>query len=421
MVEEHRRITRQDVEGDPVIRAVVRRNTIFLSASMALLFAGMQHVPSLGGLVAERITGSTAAAGIPMAAMIIGLSLAAYPAGRLMDRVGRVPVLIAGYLAAIVGAVAVAVSVGVGFFVGVVLGAALIGVGTGIGLLGRLCVAEMYPPERRGQAVGYAIMGITVGAIGGPLLTAQVAALVEARGGDPLMLPWVIAAFLFAAAAAVVALVRPDPRQIAAAFAVPGASDQTIPGTTPDPRRSILLATGSTAAVQAAMVVMMSIMPLAIVRSGGTLGMVSVMMALHFFGMYGLAIPVGWLGDTVGYRRVLAAGAVVTGGGSALAGIATAFPLIVAGLFLVGIGWSGSYLAGTALVSTAASPQARGRALGRYDLIAWAAAAAAIIGAGPLLATYGLVVVATIFVAVALGGVGFAWFQGEWGKKKNEA
>lgn len=397
------------MEGDPVTRAVVRRNTILLSASMALLFAGMQHVPSLGGLVAERIVGSTAAAGIPMAATIIGLCLAAYPAGRLMDRVGRVPVLIAGYLAALVGAVVAAVSVIAGFFVGVVLGAALIGVGTGIGLLGRLCVAEMYPPERRGQAVGYAIMGITVGAIGGPLLTARVAALAEARGGDPLAWPWVVAALLFAAAGVAVALVRPDPRRIAAALAAPGAPDQIARGITPDPRRSILLATAGTAAVQAAMVAMMSIMPLAIVRSGGTLGMVSVMMALHFFGMYGLAIPIGRLGDTVGHWRVLAAGAVVTGGGAALAGIATAFPLIVAGLFLVGLGWSGSYLAGTALVSTAASPQARGRALGRYDLIAWAAAAAAIIGAGPLLATYGLVAVAAIFAAVALAGVGPAW------------
>lgn len=82
---------------------------------------------------------------------------------------------------------------------------------------------------------------------------------------------------------------------------------------------------------------------------------------------------------------------------------------VVLGLFLVGVGWSGSYLAETAQVADAALPDERGRLLGRFDLVAWLAAAVSIVGAGPLMAVAGLEAVAVLCGGFALLGAAIAW------------
>ena len=71
---------------------------MLLALSMALAFAAFQHLPSLGSLIAARMTGEASGAGVPMVVGILALACATYPAGRLMDRAGRRPVLIVGHL-----------------------------------------------------------------------------------------------------------------------------------------------------------------------------------------------------------------------------------------------------------------------------------------------------------------------------------
>ena len=95
--------------------------------------------------------------------------------------------------------------------------------------------------------------------------------------------------------------------------------------------------------------------------------------------MYGLGAPIGRLLDRVGTRRGLALGALTTAAGAAMA-LAPLPPAgTVAGLVVVGAGWSAVYLAATAVIGGAG---ARGRAgaMGGADLLAAAAGAAAALG-----------------------------------------
>lgn len=397
---------------EDVSPATIRRNTVLLAASMALGFAGLQHVPSLGSLIATRLTANPGLVSVPMLATVLGLALATYPAGRAMDRVGRRSVLMLGNGLGALGGIALGVGVGLSSFVLVVGAAALVGAGAGIGLMARLAAAEMHPPARRGQAVGAVMIGVTAGAVGGPLLLAGVATWSPALAIDPLMVSWFLAAVLFATAALVVSMVHPDPQQIAAMAAAQVPTIRLPLQSNRLGQHQLLVATSATALVQAAMVTMMSIMPLTIAHAGADLRVSSLMMSLHFVGMYGFSILVGRLADRVGRRPVLGTGGLVTVVGVGLASFTDLVPVMILGLLLVGLGWSCTYVSGTAMVSDAAGPTERGRLLGRYDLLSWLAAAVAILGAGPLLANSGMAAVGTFCAVLALGAIVTSWLLG---------
>ncbi len=67
--------------------------------------------------------------------------------------------------------------------------------------------------------------------------------------------------------------------------------------------------------------------------------------ATYFYVYTVMQIPTGVLADTLGPRRIVAAGGVVAGGGSILFGLAPSFELAAAGRLLVGLGVSVTFIA----------------------------------------------------------------------------
>ena len=338
-----------------------------------------------------------------MAAVIFGVySLAqatgARVTGRLMDRVGRRPGLAAGYVLIGVGAGAAAVAVATGSTIALIVGAVVIGGGAGGALLGRAAVADMYPPERRGGAVGRLLVAGTIGAVGGPPLAGAVHSLAEGSGvGTPLAVPWLLVPVLAAVALVLVLSMRPDPRDLAVGDEVALAGRRPIEILR---LRPALVAVASIVAVQVVMVTFMSVVPVVLHSHGSPELTVSLVVSLHLAGMFAFSSLVGTALDRWGRRPGLLVGIALTAMGVLLTLPEGSTALSSLGLLLIGVGWSFSYIGSTAAVSDLAGATERAGALGLMDLVASVSAATGVLTGAALLRATALPVLG--FTALAL-------------------
>src|SRR5687767_11418408 len=102
-------------------------------------------------LTLVQVTGIEGILGLGPAIFLASGGLAVLPAGRLMDRVGRMPVIRGGFLAGAAGAAVTALGCEVESATLVIAGFALCGAAGAIVLLSRVAAAEMFPPERRAR------------------------------------------------------------------------------------------------------------------------------------------------------------------------------------------------------------------------------------------------------------------------------
>ncbi|MCU1442522.1 MAG: transporter, partial [Cryobacterium sp.] len=117
---------------------------------------------------------------------------------------------------------------------------------------------------------------------------------------------------------------------------------------------------------------------------------VGLTLSLHIAGMFALSPVFGWLSDRVGRLPTILLGQALY----AVALIVVAVgeeseALVTVGLLLLGLGWSASTVAASALVSDLATGPTRSRVQGRSDLAMNAAGALGAASAGPVLALLG--------------------------------
>jgi MFS family permease len=113
--------------------------------------------------------------------------------------------------------------------------------------------------------------------------------------------------------------------------------------------------------------------------------------------MYAFAPLVGWLTDRLGRRPVIFAGVVLLLAACALAGSAGYDSArLAAGLFLVGLGWSCTMVAGSTLLSESVPLELRASAQGFSDLIMGLAGATAGALSGVVVSAWGFPVLALI-------------------------
>src|SRR3954471_8057392 len=83
----------------------VRRNTLLLAAALAANSGTLQLNAAIAAITLSRVVGLEGLLGLGPAITLTAGALAALPAGRLMDRIGRVPVLAGGFGIAAFGCV----------------------------------------------------------------------------------------------------------------------------------------------------------------------------------------------------------------------------------------------------------------------------------------------------------------------------
>ncbi|MEU6753625.1 MFS transporter, partial [Spirillospora sp. NPDC046719] len=152
-----------------------------LCAGTALMNAAMSMASAAGTLAAADRLG-TGWGGVPATAGIVGPGVGALALTRAARRLGRRAVLAGGYLAAAAGACLAAAGVARGDLAALCAGMAMLGLGNAGAQLSRYAAADLYPPGRRGSAIGVVVWSAAVGAVGGPLLLDPSGGLAHALG-----------------------------------------------------------------------------------------------------------------------------------------------------------------------------------------------------------------------------------------------
>jgi MFS family permease len=363
------------------ITAPVKRNAFLLAAGLVCNSGMFQLAAALSSLTLVAVTGITGILGLGPAIFLAAGAIAVGPAGRLTDRVGRMPVIRGGFAAGAIGCGVVAGGCAVPSATLVAVGLALLGGAGAVILLTRAAAAEMFPPERRARGMSLVLFGAVSGAIWGPVVFGPLFAhrTIDAAG---LVAPWLLGIPFAIAGLGIMFLVRPDPKEIAATYA-----GERVEPAVAVPLREILGRPGVPAAVLAVVAsfsVMASVMNLAgyvAVGRGHDEGDVFTMISVHILGMYGLVLIVGDVVDRFGRRRCLVIGLTLM----TLANVALVWLGGVAGMSLallcLGLGWNLSYVAGTTELVALTAPSERGRLIGFTDLVAsFTAALLALLG-----------------------------------------
>jgi MFS family permease len=301
-------------------------------------------------------------------------------------------------------------------FVLFIIGSLLFGVGAAAAQQMRVAAADMYPPSRRAEGLGYVFTGAFIGALGGPLLVSIAQRASAGVPLDPVALAWFLVPTVIVPSMVMVALVRPDPREIAAHLEryYPGlrsparTEEETAAGqreTAVSVRTFLrrypqLVAFVTSFAANGNMAMTMAMTSLALDHHGHSLPAISVSVAIHVVGMFGFSLPLGSLADRAGRRSVLLMGLFLAGMGSLLVPTSAHYWVITAGTFFVGLGWSCVNVAATAVLADTSRPFERGRVIGLNDTFTAVAGVVLPLLAGPLVEHMGLPVLGLLGAAL---------------------
>jgi MFS family permease len=386
---------------------------VLLAAAMAVNSAVLQLVAAVSSITFVLVTGVEGLLGLGPAIYLASSGVAALPGGKLMDRVGRIPVIAGGFVLVSLGCVVTALATRTDPVLAVLVGLALIGAGSGIALLIRTAAGDMYPPSRRARGIAWVLFGAVFGAILGPAVFGPLFAGRELEA-DALTVPWLAAAGFALVSLAIVLNVRPDTKTIAEQL---GSTGQ--PSGPAAPLSELVRRPGVPTAMAAALAsfaVMVSVMNLAgyvvVAHHHHEQQDVFPIIGAHVLGMFALVLVVGAIIDRVGRTPSLASGLVLMG--ASCAGMLWGESVLATAILLfgLGLGWNISFVAATALLADRTAPAERGKLLGFNDLLsALMGAALALIGGFALdsIGVAALAIGATVLVAAPI-----LWLLPSW-------
>jgi len=391
---------------------VQRRTVANLVASQALGGVGVSTGIAVIVLLAEDILGSAGLAGLPQSAQVFGSAAGAYGIAALSQRAGRRIGLAAGYATGASGAVLCVLAAVVSSFALLMIGAALLGCATAANSQARFAATDLAPATGRARALSIVVWATTIGAVLGPNLVG-----LAGNGAAAVGLPELAGALVLAGLGTGLAAgflqwrLRPDPLLLSRELA-----DGDADGDPGAPRPHVLTvlrehprAIAGMVAVAAGHVTMVSVMvmtPLHMDHGGADLELVGFVISIHVLGMFAFAPLVGWYTDRAGQRVVLLTGAAILLAAVTLAGRSPegASGSLVAGLFLLGLGWSCTLVAGSTMLTEAVPLPDRPTVQGTSDLVMGVCAGIGGAAGGWVVATWGFDIlnVAAGFVALAV-------------------
>jgi MFS family permease len=401
------RVVASQAEAQPRFDASERRTLGVLAAATAVGSLGLAAGGTAGALLAEDITGSEAAAGVPLGVLVAGSAAGALLIARRTSRSGRAAGLILGYALGTAGALAVIGGAIASSFVLVLVGSAALGAANAAVFLTRYAAADVGDEATRGRALGTVFVAASVGAIASPNLLGPSGRVAEAIGLPELAGLYLVAIPAFAIAAALLAQLSRSPVASRDGALVPDES-QVPAGLTS--ARGALVVLG---AVNFVMVAVMAIAPVHLKDEGHDLSFVGLVVGIHVFGMFAPSPLSGWLVDRTGSATVVSIGALffIAAGISGAIVEPSGHVGVTIVLALLGLGWNAGVVGGSTMLAASIQAAERPRAEGFGEIAMGGAAAVGAVFAGlvvaaggfPALALAGAAAGALLFAALRLG------------------
>jgi MFS family permease len=364
-----------------------RRTLIVLTIGQILGGLSIGAALSVGALAVNDLAGA-AWSGLAATVMTLGAAVLAVPLAQLADRTGRrVSLSTAAFITA-AGALVCVVALSAASALLLFAGLGLTGAGTAAALQSRFAATDLASADSRGRDLSLVVWSTTIGAVTGPNLAEPGDLL-----GGTLGLPPLAGVFLFpmvgALLAAIIYLIwmRPDPL-LESRRLQPAASSKTAALSAGSADLKLARVAIITVALShATMVALMSMTPVHLVHGGATLSIVGFTLSLHVAGMFALSPVFGVLADRLGRMPTIIGGQLLLLGSAVVTALGShQTTTVMFGLILLGLGWSASTVAGSALLNDAAPADRRVSLQGRSDLAMNLAGAVGGAVAGPMLA-----------------------------------
>lgn len=392
-----------------------KRTVRVLALGQALGGFGLGATLSVGALLAVELSGSPAWSGAAATLSTLGAAAAAMPLANLAYKKGRRIALASGAFLAILGAMLMIASTYTRLFAVEIVALAFLGAGTAVSLQARFAAADIPTGKPKGKDLSMVVWATTLGAVIGPNLIAPGESL-----GLWLGMPHLAGPFLFTILAQVLSTLvfwfglRPDPLLVARDIA-------GLPQKRKNPGirgaieviRENPIAGFSVLTIALSHMVMVSVMamtPAHLSSEGHSLAEVGFTISLHIAGMYAFAPVFGLLTDRLGPKPVIVIGQLVFLVSLAFSGFGQSdFYAVLIGLFLLGLGWSASTVAASALLAETLDTENRSKVQGFSDSLMSLSGAFGGAVAGTILALYsfaGLNAAAlfpVIFISLAIG------------------
>ena len=376
----------------PDLDRIVRRNTLILATTLAVNSAVVQLVAAVSSLTFVLVTGVKGLLGLGPAIFLVAAACTGAVAGRAMDKYGRRPVLILGFIVGGTGCAVTALGTHTSSTLAVVLGFMLTGSSSATALLVRTAAGDMYPPLRRARGISYVLFGSVFGAMLGPTVFSPLFAGKHVSA-DNLTIPWLAAAGISFVTATIVSFVRPDTKKIAELIS-PGEADapqSSVPLAEIIRRPGVIPAMLTAFASFGVMVSVMNLTGYVVVEvHHHAQHNVFPVIGAHVAGMYALVLVVGVLVDRIGRMSALVSGLFVMGASALGLAWISSVPSTALLLFGLGIGWNISYVAAAAQMADLTAPSERGRLFGFNDFAAALFGAALALVGGLTLETLGV-------------------------------
>ena len=383
-----------------------------LGLAQILNGVGVAGTVAAGSLLVSSITKSEGLSGLAQTTSVLGAAVMALPLARLTQSGGRRLALTFGYSVGVIGAL-LAIFGGANrilFFM--LLGAFLVGAASASGYQARFAAIDLATSENRSKNLSYVVWGSTIGAVTGPNLMEPSGVFAASLGLPKLVGPYLIAALtLFLSVIVIQFFLRPDP-YLTANKAAEGTSVKKRE-TTRSALAHIreyplaLFAIASVAIGHLAMVSIMVMTPVHMAHFAATLRIIGLVISVHVLGMYAFSPIVGAISDKLGRVRTIQIGVVILVASALISGLAPQHNSFILGigLFLLGLGWSFTLIAGSTLLSETVSFEMRPSTQGASDLVMnlMGAGGAAIGGVIIGFFSYAALCFATGLVVVALG------------------
>lgn len=357
------------------------RNVGLLTAAQALGASGPPIIISLGGLVGGMLADNKVLSTLPVSLYTIGVAAATVPLALATRGLGRRGVYLLGLVASAAAGLLAAYAIIHGSFALFCLSTLLAGINGACVQSYRFAAADSVGAGLRARTISTVMLGGLAAAVIGPQIVIWTRDLVPGISFAGSFLGLSVLPLL---SLPLILMLRPPPLPADGLAAQPGRPLREI---VRDPR--FLMSAGAGAISYAAMSLVMTAAPIAMVGCGHTIGEAALGIQWHVLSMFAPSFVTGRLIERFGDGRITALGLMLIAAAAlvALSGLGLAHFWI--SLILLGVGWNFGFIGATTMLTKCHRVEERAKVQGFNDFLVFGSVALASLSSGGIVQAAG--------------------------------